>query len=71
VDAFNLIPSEMVKTDPYWLGSFAAVAGIAAQAIDEHDPKRARRLLRSTLAEFIASPVPNEELRSMLRGYLR
>lgn len=71
MDAFSLIPSEMVKTDPYWVGTFAAVAGEASQAIDESDPKRARRLLRSTLAEFIASPVPNEELRQMLRGYLR
>jgi hypothetical protein len=48
----------------------SATLGIAAESIDNSNPKGARRELRSVLAEFIASPVPSEELREELRGYL-
>lgn len=70
MDAFSLLPSEMARTDAYWVGRMSATLGIAAESIDNSNPKGARRELRSVLAEFIASPVPSEELREMLRGYL-
>lgn len=54
-----------------WLGKLSATVGIAAEDIAQGEPKVARSQLRSTLAAFIASPVPSEELREMLRGYLR
>jgi hypothetical protein len=69
MDALKLIP-EMTRSDPYWVGTFAATIGIAAQAIDQGMPKEARRMLREALADFIASPLPSEELRVTLRGYL-
>ena len=57
-------------THPFWSARFAATAGEAAKMIENHDAKAARRYLQSTLAEFIASPVPAEETRRMLRPYL-
>lgn len=39
--------------------------------IEQKDSGAARRYLQSTLAEFIASPVPAEETRKLLRGYLK
>jgi hypothetical protein len=39
--------------------------------IENHDPRGAKRYLRATLADFIASPVPAEETRKLLRGYLK
>jgi hypothetical protein len=39
--------------------------------IEQHNEKAARRYLQATLAEFIASPVPAEETRKLLRGYLK
>jgi hypothetical protein len=38
--------------------------------IEQKDPTGARKYLQSTLAEFIASPVPAEETRKLLRPYL-
>jgi hypothetical protein len=38
--------------------------------IEQHNEKAARRYLQATLAEFIASPVPAEETRKLLRPYL-
>ena len=58
------------QTDGYWLGRMSAVLGIAAQYLDEGREKDARRHLRSTLAAYIASPVPCEEVREDLRKYL-
>lgn len=71
MDACSLTRSEMARTDAYWVGQMSATLAIAAESIDNHNPKGARRELRSVLAEFIASPVPSDELRDMLRGYLR
>jgi hypothetical protein len=39
--------------------------------IENHDERGAKRYLRATLADFIASPVPAEETRKLLRGYLK
>lgn len=75
MDAFQLIPPEqvraMARTDPYWVGRGFATIGLAIEAIEQDDHKRARRDLRGCLAEFIASPVPQEELRADLRRYLK
>lgn len=60
----------MARTEPFWTGKMSATIGIAIEAIGQSDPKRARKDLRSTLAEFIASPVPSDELRGLLRPYL-
>ena len=57
-------------TDSFWLGRWGAVAGEATRMIEQKDPKAAQRYLQSTLAEFIASPVPAEETRRLLRPYL-
>jgi hypothetical protein len=38
--------------------------------IEQKDERGAKRYLQSTLAEFIASPVPAEETRALLRPYL-
>ena len=62
--------SEHVDTPHVWLGRFGAVCGEATRMIDNHDSKGAKRYLQSTLAEFIASPVPAEETRKLLRPYL-
>ena len=62
---------EMERTAGFWLGRLSATVGIAAEALDHEDPKRARKDLRATLAEFVASPVLSEELRKLLREYLR
>ena len=71
MDVFSLEEVRaMARTEPYWTGRMSATIGIAIEAIDEDDPKRARRDLRGCLAEFIASPVPQEELRRDLRRYL-
>lgn len=59
------------RSDGYWLGRMSCVLGIAAQYIDEGAEKEARKHLRSTLAEFIASPVPCEEVRESLRRYMK
>ena len=60
----------MERTEPFWTGRMSATIGIAIEAIDEKDPKRARKDLRNCLAEFITSPVPSDELRGLLRPYL-
>jgi len=76
MDAFRLIPPDEARAmerdypDAFWSGKLSATLGIAIEAIDQQDPKRARKDLRSTLAQFIASPVPSEELRGYLRPYL-
>ena len=57
-------------TPHVWLGRFGAVCGEATRMIENHDPNGAKRYLQSTLAEFIASPVPAEETRQLLRPYL-
>lgn len=62
--------TELARMDAYWTGKMSATIGIAIEAIDQNDSKRARRDLRGCLAEFIASPVPQEELRQDLRRYL-
>jgi hypothetical protein len=58
------------KTDSFWLGRLGAVCGEASRMIEQKDPTGARKYLQSTLAEFIASPVPAEETRRLLRPYL-
>ncbi len=45
----------------------AATIGEASTRVKEKD---VRDDLRACLSEFIASPVPSEELRKMLRPYL-
>ncbi len=59
------------RTDAFWLGRLGAVLGESSRMIEQSDTKGARRYLQSTLAEFIASPVPAEETRKLLRGYLK
>lgn len=54
----------------YWLGALSTSAGIAAQTVTQQ-PKTAQKDLQKCLAEFIASPVPSEELREILRRYLK
>lgn len=58
----------MHKTDGFWLGRLSAAIGEAVHP--KRDPQHVREELRLTLAEFIASPVPSEELRVILRKYL-
>jgi hypothetical protein len=58
------------RTEGFWLGRWGAVAGEAVRMIEQKDASGARRYLQSTLAEFIASPVPAEETRKLLRPYL-
>jgi hypothetical protein len=65
MDALSLIPME--RTDGYWIGRLSVAVGYGT----EHTDKHAREVLRECLAEFIASPVPSEELRKALRGYLK
>ena len=62
--------TDTLDTPHVWLGRWSAAAGEATRMIENHDPKGARRYLQATLAEFIASPVPAEETRKLLRGYL-
>ncbi len=54
-------------TDGFWRGRMAATIGEASTRVKEKD---VRDDLRACLSEFIASPVPSEELRKMLRPYL-
>jgi hypothetical protein len=54
-----------------WVGRLSAGMGEALDALRDRDPKRAQRELRTTLARFIASDVPAEELRTILRHYLK
>ena len=61
----------MHKTDGFWLGRLSAAIGEASKRLPDAHPKDVRADLRSTLAEFIASPVPSEELREILRTYLK
>jgi hypothetical protein len=57
-------------TEGFWIGRLGAVCGEASRMIEQKDPTGARKYLQSTLAEFIASPVPAEETRKLLRPYL-
>ena len=69
-DAFSLIPPEYASSDGFWIGRLSTAQGEAARMIANHDPKAAQKYLTETLAAFVASPVPSEELRRGLRGYL-
>lgn len=60
---------ELERSDPFWLGRLSAAIGEAVHP--KRDPEHVREDLRQTLAAFIASPVPSEELRVILRKYLR
>jgi hypothetical protein len=60
----------MERTEGFWVGRLGAACGEASRMIENSDPKAARRYLQSTLADFIASPVPQEETRKLLRPYL-
>jgi hypothetical protein len=53
----------------FWIGQLSTTVAIASQTVRDQ-PKAAQKDLRSCLAEFIASPVPSEELREILRPYL-
>jgi hypothetical protein len=57
-----------VHTDGFWLGRLSACVGESAVRTQD---KRVREDLRACLSEFIASPVPSEELRNILRRYLK
>ncbi len=60
--------AEYEKSAHYWNGRLGATVGYAAKEM----PKgHQREVVKETLAEFIASPVPSEELRAMLRTYLK
>lgn len=67
MDALSLIPQAFQEHPSFWLGSLSAALGEVARMPE----KEAQRYCRSKVAEFIASPVPSEELREALRGYLR
>jgi hypothetical protein len=58
------------NSEGFWIGRLGAVCGEASRMIEQKDPTGARKYLQSTLAEFIASPVPAEETRKLLRPYL-
>ena len=68
MDALRLIKHEHAHTDGYWMGALSMRIAISAQTLGKHEVGHE---LRETLAQFIASPVPSEELRGMLRGYLK
>lgn len=55
----------------HWLGYLASALGDTLEALGEHDPKRAERILRATLAKFITTDVASEELRAILRRYMK
>ncbi len=63
-------PPSSQASPHFWVGRMAAAMGEAAQ-VARDDPKWTQSFLRSALAEFIASPVPAEETRVMLRRYLK
>jgi hypothetical protein len=65
MDAFQLVPME--HADAFWVGRLSACIGEASERTTE---KHVRDDLRDCLAQFIASPVPSEELRRLLRPYL-
>jgi len=52
----------------YWMGSLAATVALALKDLKEKRESEARRLLDRALREFLASPLPSAELKSMLRG---
>lgn len=56
-----------VHTDGFWLGRLSACVGESAVRVTD---RGVREDLRACLSEFIASPVPSEELRQLLRPYL-
>lgn len=56
------------QTAPYWYARLAACIGENAKRAE---PRHVREDLRGTLREFVDSPVPSEELREILRPYLR
>ncbi len=59
---------DLHRTEGFWLGRLGATVGYAAKEM----PKgHQREVVKEALAEFIASPVPSEELRKMLRIYLK
>ena len=72
MDAFQYIPVEhrMFSEQARWTGALSTVIGEASRTVKD-DPKGTQRFLRAQLAEFIASPCASEELRVILRGYLR
>jgi hypothetical protein len=63
--------SEPARSDPYWVGSLSASAAAAYSALKRNDPATARHQLKHTLDDFLRSPLPSEELRSMLREEMR
>jgi hypothetical protein len=60
--------AHLIPTEGFWLGRLSAHIGEAINP--DRNPKAVRAELKAALAEFIASPVPSEELRVILRRYL-
>lgn len=58
------------QTPAFWIGRLAMAVGTAA-TFGHRDPKVAQKELKTVFEEFMNSPVPSEELRKMLREYLR
>lgn len=54
----------------YWLGALSTTVGIAAQTVTQK-PTAAQKDLQACLREFLASPVPSDELRAILRQYVK
>ena len=54
----------------FWNGRLAAAMGEASKTAQD-DPKWTRKYLLGALSEYVASPAPSEQLRVILREYLK
>ena len=73
MDAFSLISVEhrTFCEQARWTGALSTVIGEASRMIEVDGPKATQRFLRNHLAEFIASDTASEDLRGILREYLK
>lgn len=66
MDALKLVP-ESARSDHYWVGSLSMSVALALKA----EQPEARRILKRVLDDFLRSPLPSSELRSILRQEMK
>ena len=69
MDVLTLVPEEMERSDPYWVGVLSMSIALAIPKIEK--PAYVREDLRRALEDFLRSPVPSAELKDSLRREMK
>lgn len=59
-----------VHTDPFWVGRFSQAIAMSIPRIKSR-PEEVQKDLRRTLDEFLRSPLPDSQLKQLLREEMR